>query len=94
MRRRQLIQTRKTTMAFYKNLTIEQVIDRLVAEDVRTIMMASENGDFSFLGDVLEGNGFTQYKMMKHDALIQEYVEREDRILQLIEDDEMLYNLD
>lgn len=81
-------------MAFYKNLSIEQVIDRLVAEDIRTIMMAADDGDYAFLGDVLEGNGFTQYKMMKHDALIAEYGEREDRIMQLIEDGEMPYNVD
>jgi len=81
-------------MAFYKNLTIEQVIERLTAEDIRTINMAAENGDFSFLGDVIQGNGFTQYNHMKHDALLLEYTEREDRILQLMEDDEMPYNVD
>jgi hypothetical protein len=81
-------------MAFYKNLTREQVIERLTAEDVRTILMAADDGDFAFLGDVIQGNGFTQYNLMKHDALIGEYAEREDRILQLIEDDQMPYELE
>jgi hypothetical protein len=81
-------------MAFYKNLTLEQVIERLTAEDVRTIMMAAEDGDYSFLGDVIQGNGFTQYVHMKHDDLLVEYKEREDRILELIEDDLMPYHVD
>lgn len=81
-------------MAFYKNLTIEQVIERLTAEDVRTIMMAAEDGDYQFLGDALQGNGFTQYIHMKHDALIAEYAEREDRIEQLIEDGLMPYEVE
>lgn len=80
-------------MAFYKNLTLEQVIERLTAEDVRTILMAAEDGDYQFLGDVIQGNGFTQYNLMKHDALMAEYVEREDRIEQLIEDDLMPYEV-
>jgi hypothetical protein len=80
-------------MAFYKNLTREQVIERLTAEDVRTIMMAADDGDYSFLGDVIQGNGFTQYNQMKPDALEGEYAEREDRIDQLIEDGLMPYDV-
>jgi hypothetical protein len=81
-------------MAFYKNLTREQVIERLTAEDVRTILTASDDGDFSFLGDVIQGNGFTQYNLMKPDALTAEYMEREDKIEQLIEDDLMPYDVE
>jgi hypothetical protein len=81
-------------MAFYKNLTREQVIERLTAEDIRTILMAADDGDYSFLGDVIQGNGFTQYNSMKPDGLEGEYVEREDRIEQLIEDGLMPYDVD
>lgn len=80
-------------MAFYKNLTREQVIERLTAEDVRTIIRAADDGDYSFLGDVIQGNGFTQYNHMTPSALETEYVEREDNIEQLIEDGEMPYEL-
>jgi hypothetical protein len=81
-------------MAFYKNLTREQVIERLTAEDVRTIMMAADDGDYSFIGDVIQGNGFTQYNLMKPDALEGEYIEREDRIEQLIEDGLLPYDVE
>jgi hypothetical protein len=81
-------------MAFYKNLTREQVIERLTAEDVRTILMAADDGDYQFLGDVIQGNGFTQYNHMTPDGLEGEYVEREDRIEQLIEDGLMPYDVD
>jgi hypothetical protein len=81
-------------MAFYKNLTREQVIERLTAEDIRTILMAADDGDYSFLGDVIQGNGFTQYNLMKHDALEGEYIEREDRIEQLMDDGLMPYDVD
>lgn len=81
-------------MAFYKNLTREQVIERLTAEDIRTIMTAADDGDFSFLGDVIQGNGFTQYSHMKPDALTTEYMEREDKIEQLMEDDLMPYDVE
>jgi hypothetical protein len=81
-------------MAFYKNLTRDQVIERLTAEDVRTIMTAADEGDYQFLGDVIQGNGFTQYNNMTPDALEGEYVEREDKIEQLIEDGLMPYDVD
>lgn len=79
---------------FYKNLTREQVIERLTAQDVRTILMAADEGDYSFLGDVLQGNGFTQYNNLTPDSLEGEYVEREDTIEALIEDGEMPYEID
>jgi hypothetical protein len=78
---------------FYKNLTREQVIERLTAQDVRTILMAADEGDYSFLGDVIQGNGFTQYNNMNPDSLEGEYVEREDSIEVLIEDGEMPYEV-
>ena len=81
-------------MAFYKNLTREQVIERLTAEDIRTIMMAADDGDYQFLGDVIRGNVFTQYNHMNPDSLEGEYVEREDRIEQLIEDGLMPYDVE
>jgi hypothetical protein len=81
-------------MAFYKNLTREQVIERLTAEDIRTILMAADDGDYQFLGDVIQGNGFTQYNHMTPGGLEAEYGEREDRIEQLIEDGLMPYDVE
>jgi hypothetical protein len=81
-------------MAFYKNLTREQVIERLTAEDIRTILMAADDGDYQFLGDVIQGNGFTQYNHMTPGGLESEYGEREDRIEQLIEDGLMPYDVE
>ena len=79
---------------FLKNLTREQVIERLTAHDIRTILLALDGGDFEFLADVIQGNGFTQYNNMTPDALEAEYGEREDRIVQLIEDDDMPYDVE
>lgn len=83
-----------SNIKFYKNLTREQVIERLTAQDIRTILMAADEGDYSFLGDVLQGNGFTQYNYMTPDSLEGEYVEREDSIEVLLEDGEMPYEVD
>lgn len=56
--------------------------------------MAADDGDYQFLGDVIQGNGFTQYNHMTPDGLMGEYVEREDKIEQLIEDGLMPYDVD
>jgi hypothetical protein len=74
---------------FYKDLTVDEVIDRLVAQDVRTILRAADEGDYQFLSDVLEGNGVVAYRNMKPDDLEAEYATREDDIQCLIEDDEL-----
>ena len=71
---------------FYKDLTREQVIERLTAQDVRTIIQNIDDGDYEFLADIIQGNGFTQYRNMKPLDLEAEYGEREDRIEELIED--------
>jgi len=81
-------------MAFYKNLTREQVIDRLTAQDVRYIERCLEEGDYEFLVQVLKGEHFTQYNNMTPDALMDEYLVREDEIAELIEDDSLPYPLD
>lgn len=78
---------------FYKDLTRDQVIERLTAQDVRTIMMAAEDGDYDFIANIIQGNGFTQYRNMTPSALEAEYGEREDRILDLIEDNEMPWDV-
>lgn len=78
---------------FYKDLTRDQVIERLTAQDVRTIMIAAEDGDYDFIANIIQGNGFTQYRNMTPSALEAEYGEREDRILDLIEDGEMLWDV-
>ena len=81
------------TTKFYKDLTREQVIERLTAQDVRTILMAVDEGDYNFLADIIQGNGFTQYNRMTPGDLEAEYGEREDTILTLIEDDEMPWDV-
>jgi hypothetical protein len=81
-------------MAFYKNLTREQVIERLTAEDVRTVMMAADEGDYEFLADIIQGNNFTQYNHMTPGALEEEYGIRESTIEQLIDDGEMPYEVE
>ncbi len=71
---------------FYKNLSREEVIERLTAQDVQTILRAMEEGDFEFLCDIIQGNGFTQYNRMTPDELEAEYGIREDSIEADIED--------
>ena len=78
---------------FYKNLTREEVIERLTAQDVSFILRAADDGDYSFLGDIIQGNGFTQYNNMTPDALIAEYGEREDSIEEDIEDGNLPYEV-
>lgn len=81
-------------MAFYKNLTREQVIERLTAQDIRTVLMATDEGDFEFLAQIIQGDGFTQYNHMTPSALEEEYGIREDSIELLIEDGEMPYEVE
>ena len=78
---------------FYKNLTKDEVIERLTAQDVAFILRAADDGDYSFLGDIIQGNGFTQYNNMTPDALIAEYGEREDSIEEDIEDGNLPYEV-
>ena len=78
---------------FYKDLTVDEVIERLVAQDARTILRAADEGDYQFLCDILEGNGVVAYRNMKPDDLEAEYATREDDILCLIEDDELLWEV-
>ena len=40
-------------MAFYKNLTRDQVIERLTAQDIRTILMATDEGDYEFIVNII-----------------------------------------
>lgn len=78
---------------FYKNLSREEVIERLTAQDVRTVLMAADEGDYQFLCDLIQGNGVVPYNMMKPDVLEGEYAEREDIIEALIEDGEMPFDV-
>lgn len=81
------------TTKFYKDLTREQVIERLTAQDIRTILTNIDEGSYDFLADIIQGNGFTQYNHMTPSDLEAEYAEREDRIEELIEDGLMPYDL-
>ena len=80
--------------AFYKHLTREEVIERLTAQDVRTVLRAAEEGDYQFLCDIIQGNGVVAYNNMTPNDLEAEYATREDDIEALIEDDEMPYYVD
>lgn len=71
---------------FYKDLTRDQVIERLTAQDVATILRNIDEGDYEFLAQIIQGDGFTQYRNMKPDQLEEEYGVREDSIEQLIDD--------
>lgn len=82
-----------STTKFYKDLTRDEVIERLTAQDVRTVMMAADDGDYDFLASIIQGDGFTQYRNMTPSALEAEYGEREDRIEELIEDGLMPYDV-
>ena len=77
-------------MGFYKNLSKEQLIERLVVQDVRNIILAAEDGDFEYLAEVLCGI----YENYNAEALLDEYEEREERIEQLIEDGDLPYDVE
>lgn len=79
---------------FFQNLTREQVVERLTAHDVRTVLRAAYEGDYQFLCDIIQGNGIVAYNNMKPDDLEAEYATREDDIEALIEDDEMPYEVE
>ena len=81
-------------MSFYKNLTREQVIERLTAQDVRYIERCLAEGDYEFLTQIIKGEHFIQYNNMTYNALIDEYMVREDEIQEIIEDDDLPYPLD
>jgi hypothetical protein len=44
-----------------KRLTRDEMINRLVDDDIRHILLSAEYGDYSYLNDALSGNGFTPY---------------------------------
>ena len=75
-------------------LTRDQIIERLTAQDVRTVLRAVDEGDYQFLCDLIQGNGVVPYQNMKPDDLEGEYAMREDEIQQLIDDGEMPYEVD
>ena len=77
-------------MGFYKTLSKEQLIERLIAQDVHNILLAAEDGDYEYLAEILD-NVYSNYNA---EALLEEYEEREDRIEQLIEDNELPYEVE
>lgn len=76
---------------FFMGLTRNQIIERLTAEDIRTVIINISEGDYAFLRDIIQGNSSLAYRYMTPDSLQQEYHERYGRIEQLIEDGEMPY---
>ena len=77
-------------MGFYKTLSKDQLIERLIAQDIHDILLAAEDGDFSYLAETLD----SIYSNYNAEALLEEYEEREERIEQLIEDDELPYDVE
>ena len=77
-------------MGFYKSLSKEQLTERLIAQDIHTILLAAEDGDYEYIAEILD----KMYSNYNAEALLEEYEEREDRIEQLIEDDELPYDVD
>lgn len=77
-------------MGFYKTLSKEQLIERLIAQDVHNILLAAEDGDYEYLAEILDGI----YSNFNSEALLEEYEEREDRIEQLLEDNELPYEVE
>lgn len=77
-------------MGFYKTLSKEQLIERLIVQDVHTILLAAEDGDFEYIAEILD----KMYSNYNAEALLEEYEEREDRIEQLIEDNELPYDVE
>ena len=77
-------------MGFYKSLSKEQLVERLIAQDIHTILLAAEDGDYEYIAEILD----KQYSNYNAEALLEEYEEREDRIEQLIEDNELPYDVD
>ena len=74
---------------FFMGLTKSQIIDRLTAQDVRTVFRTTDDGDYQFINDIIQGNGFVQYGRMTDDDLMGEYHDRADEIEQLIDDGEL-----
>ena len=77
-------------MGFYKTLSKEQLVERLIAQDIHNIILAADDGDFEYLAEILD----RMYSNYNAEALLEEYEEREARIEQLIEDDAMPYDVD
>ncbi|MFM8760599.1 MAG: hypothetical protein ACKOD7_03490 [Polynucleobacter victoriensis] len=57
---------------------------------MHTILLAAEDGDFEYIAEILD----KMYSNYNSEALLEEYEEREDRIEQLIEDDELPYDVE
>lgn len=77
-----------------KDLSRDQIIERLTAEDVYTILAAADEGDYTFLCDVIQGYNIIPYRNMTPTQLEEEYIERCDRIEELIEDGLMPYDVE
>lgn len=79
---------------FFLGLTKDQIIDRLTAQDVRTILLAAEEQDYKFLTDVLQGNGVVPYRKMTDDDLMGEWHDRKSRVEELIEDNQLPWQVE
>lgn len=57
--------------------TRQQMIDRMVRDDIGSIRKSLEQGDVSFLDRVLRGEGWTPYNQLSDEEVAREYADRE-----------------
>ena len=62
---------------FFMMRSSEDMIELLVASDIKDIMASAEYADYEFLANVLKGSGFKQYGKMTAAELHTEYMEME-----------------
>jgi len=78
---------------FFMGFSRDEIIDRLTAQDVYTVLRAADEGDFSFIRNIISGVNFVQYHRMTDDDLKGEYHDRAEVIDQLISDDHMPWDV-
>ena len=61
-------------------LTREEMIDRMVRDDIGSIRTSLEKDDIMFLDSVLRGEGWVPYNKLSDVEIIREYEEREEDI--------------
>ena len=62
------------------DMTREEMIDRMVRDDIGSIRKSLEKGDVSFLDSVLRGDGWVPYSRLSDEEVRREYRERESDI--------------
>ena len=60
-----------------KEPTREEMIDRMVCDDIGSIRQSLEKGDITFLDSVLRGEGWVPYNKLSDAQIVEEYRGRE-----------------